>query len=411
MNIGFMRNSISIEKHGKVSIDRLFKNLVNIYLILLPIGTGLSGVIGSISLMNYIAVSIVLLAGVRIFSYSSINYYAIPTIAYFLFTIVSFIWSTNQHLSWYVSTNAMNFLVLIAMNLNHWDESDVVSLKRSITISQIIVILAVIKNISSLFDYRLNITIFSTIGTSDFACGLCLIIAFWMYLAAQAEKSIEKVIAYLCIAFDFAVIIMTGSRGAAAMFIAMAIVWVVMGKYSRKTKIVTILMIIIAIIGFQHYFINYLPSTITNRMTIDAIMEGHGSGRFNIWRIAFQQFEESNLFNIIFGHGFNSFIQVVQYSQFGGHIDMMAHNAFIQTMIEGGVIGLFLMIWMWISQFKMAWKNEDTIMKIALTGLFVASLSIDMQVTRIWGFILAYNCATNARKMSKNDIVRGNSRA
>lgn len=52
-----------------------------------------------------------------------------------------------------------------------------------------------------------------------------------------------------------------------------------------------------------------------------------------------------------------------------------------------------------ISQFKIAIKNDDELMKIALVGLFVAALSIDMQVTRIWGFILAFNCIRQKTNM------------
>ena len=378
----------------KQGAPRIILWLVCLYVILLPIGTGLAGIVGSISLMNYIAIAIIIV-GTFNFLYKGklkITYYMLPTFLYFLYTMISVLWREELIFNWYVATNMMNGILFVAINAADWTNENIKKIEKCILLSQVIVLIAVGMNISSLFAYRLNITIVSTIGISDFACGLCLIIATGMKLVSTSNKKIIRLCAYTFIILDFGIIIMSGSRGASIMSICMIFTWIFWGKYRMRTKIITIFVIIVAIVAFKIYFIHLLPETVTTRMSLEAIQSTHGSGRFNLWSLALDKFKNSSLGRVIVGYGFDSFTETIGYGSHGGSRDMMAHNVFFQTMIEGGVIGLVLLLWMTISQFKIALKNDDDLMKIALIGLFIAALSIDMQVTRIWGFILAFNC-------------------
>ena len=376
---------------------RLFDFFLYIYVLLLPIGTGLAGIIGSISLMNYFAVGIAacgVMAGIRKRNFI-IKKRLFPTLLYFFYTVISVVWSPDATFNWYVVTNIVNFILLVILNTHQWGTKEIEDINKFVAISQVIVIAAVTRNISSIYNYRLNITIVSTIGISDFACGLCLIIAMWMNVASTTTKKSWRIIAFAAIAADVAIIIMAGSRGALAMVFAMVAVWIFLGKYSGKMKLLIVLVVLGILFFFGNYFIDLLPSTITNRLTLSAIQSSNGSGRFNIWKLAWDTFKSSTVLQVLFGHGFNSFLNVISYGSHGGHQDLLAHNVVIQTMIEGGIVGTVLLAQMIISQLKLAWKNNDNMMKIAVVGLFVASLSIDMQVTRIWGFILALNCIRN----------------
>ncbi|SKA62876.1 O-antigen ligase [Eubacterium uniforme] len=380
------------------------KLLLGIYVVLLPIGTGLAGIIGSISFMNYISALIIVIGLMVVFSCRKvvINRDVFPSMMYFFYTVLSVIWAVNPQFNWYIATNLINGILFVVLNCVKWSEEDFDRLNICLIISQIIVFFVVIRNLSTLFVYRLSITVVSTIGISDFACGLCLLIAFWMQEVNDTKSRFRRIISYLFIAFDFGIIIMAGSRGASVMFACMIVAWIVMGNYSRKVKLISISVIIIGFFLFENYFVNLLPATITSRMNVEAVVNSRGSGRFNLWSLAWEKFKASNFFRMFFGYGFDTFAEAIAYGGHGGHIDMMAHNVVFQTMIEGGIIGLVLLIGMMISQFRMAQKNNDGLMKIAITGLFVASLSIDMQVTRIWGFILTLNCIRSV--MKKNNL-------
>lgn len=322
----------------KVGVNLVVLSFLCVYVALLPIGTGLSGIIGSISLMNYIAAAIILL-GIVILFYNGkmvLSYYALPTFLYFFYTVISVLWRDELIFNWYVATNFMNGLLFVILSGLDWKIDNIEKIEKCILASQIIVYMVVIMNISSLFAYRLNITVVSTIGISDFACGLCLMIAMWMELASASRCGKVRLCAYASILIDFAIIIMSGSRGASIMAVAMTFMWIFMGKYSLRTKMLTVLIIIIAIIAFETYFIHLLPATITTRMSIAAIQSTHGSGRFNLWSLAWEKFKDSNIGRMIFGYGFDSFTATIGYGSHGGSRDMMAHNVFFQTMIEGG---------------------------------------------------------------------------
>lgn len=391
-----MEKTIRSQK-SQLSFESIFKLFVYTYFILLPIGTGLAGIIGNVSLMNYIA-AIILLCGTGICIYR--NYYIIdkrivPTVLYFLYTIISYAWTTNLGLTWYVITNLVNGLLFFILNCYSWRPEDVKKISVCLVISQLIVCVAVIRNINSIFVYRLNVTIVSTIGIGDFAVGLCLLIAFWMNNIAKTDKRSVKLLSYTALGFNLLTIIMAGSRGALVMFFAMAVVWVLMGNYQKKTKVIIIIVGIIAYIVITRGFMDLMPSVIRNRLTISAVRETSGSGRFNVWNLAYDRFLSSNPLRMCFGYGFNSASQEIGYGSHGGHHDLMAHNFVVQTMIEGGVIGIILLIRMCFSQISDAWKRRDSMMLISLVGLFIAGLSNDMQVTRIWGMILTLNYMRN----------------
>lgn len=384
----------------KKNMNVIEKFLIYSYIILLPIGTGLSGIIGNISLLNYISLGIIISGIFYIIKERSIkiNKKAIPTFLYFLYTIFSCLWSSNIKFNWYVATNIMNFLLLFVLNIYSWNKERIEKLFKCFYISQLVVIFAILKNLSSMKSYRLHITIISTIGISDFVCGLCLLNSFWMVTYIK-ERKIKKICAFLFLIINATAIFMAGSRGALMMFIGMFIIFIFSGNFSKKRKIIIILgMIIIGLLGIG-YFADFLPKTVTNRMTLEAVKESHGSGRYNIWRLALEKFLESNYIRICFGYGFDSFKNTIAYGSHGGFENLMAHNMVVQTMIEGGLIGIILLFFMIWSQFKIACRKKDNIMQIALVGLFIASLSIDMQVTRIFGFILTFNLMRNSRRL------------
>ena len=375
-----MSNEIGITR-------KLFNFMLGIYIVLLPIATGLSGIIGNTSLLNYFA-GVMIVMG--IFNVRYIHRNQFSTIIYYLLTIISLIWSVSVKINWYVLTNIVNFVLFVVLTSKDWNKEEIHFIEKCIVLSQF-VIGAVIKNISTIFTYRLSITIVSSIGVSDFACGLCLLIAYWMDKMETGKNGLVKLWASIFVVLDFAIIVMSGSRGAIAMFAAMAILCIFGKNKSIKFRVAVVFLTIVAYFLFTEYFINILPKSVINRLSIDAIESNAGSGRFNIWRLAFEKMTNSNPLRMLFGYGFNTFTETISYGSFGGHTDMMAHNAIIQTMVEGGVVGVACLLKMFADQIKIAWSHNTKLFQYALIGLITAALSIDMEVTRIWGMVLTLN--------------------
>lgn len=367
---------------------KLFNFMLGIYIMLLPIGTGLAGIIGNTSLLNYFA-GIIILIGIFNVRYIYKNQYS--TVIYYIFTIISVVWATTVKINWYVMTNIVNFILYIVITSRDWNKEEVRFIEKCIALSQFVVFWAVIKNLNTVLSYRLSITIVSSMGVSDFACGLCLLIAYWMNKMETGESASVKFLASIFVILDFAIIVMTGSRGAIVMFAAMAVLWIFGKNKSLKFRVCVVFLAIVAYILFTKYFIGLLPKSVINRLSIDAIESNAGSGRFNIWRLAFEKMINSNPFRMLFGYGFNTFTETISYGSFGGHIDMMAHNAVIQTMVEGGIVGVACLLKMFADQIKIAWSHNTKLFQYALIGLITAALSIDMEVTRIWGMILTLN--------------------
>lgn len=375
-------------------MDLFFQALVYSYIILLPIGTGLSGRwTGNISFMNYVILGIILtwLGLVIAGEPTKVKKTSIFTILYFFYTIISLGWSDSPKITWYITTNIFNGVLFFVLSSYVWNELKMKRINSCFYISQFIVYIVVLMNLETVFIYRLSVKVFSTIGIGDFAIGLCLLTAFWMSNAVNGKNTNLIVLSYVCVILNLFIILLAGSRGGMVMFFAMSVVWIFSDNSFKGLKLILLISVIAIYFVIVLVGLHYLPDVIQQRMTLQAIIDSRGSGRFNVWMLAYDRFITSDILRALFGHGFNSFAPEIAYGKHGGRLDLMAHNVIIQTLIEGGILGLLLLITMGMSQLKTAWKRKDAFLVICLTGLFVAGLSNDVQVTRMWGFILSYN--------------------
>ena len=119
----------------------------------------------------------------------------------------------------------------------------------------------------------------------------------------------------------------------------------------------------------------------------DSIESGDSAGRLEIWSHAINSFINSNVLEMIFGHGYGSFKDVVSYFGVGRNYAYISHNVYMQTLIEGGIIGESLLFLSFLKAYKYSHLNHNLVGEISLIGLMVSSIFIDMQATRLFGFV------------------------
>jgi len=142
------------------------------------------------------------------------------------------------------------------------------------------------------------------------------------------------------------------------------------------------------------------------RFSITALIASGGTGRSDIWKAALKYFTEQDPIHMLFGNGLGSFADTVKYVQVGHDYRYESHNMFINILIEGGVVGLGLLITCFVSLYINAIKNKNLFGVLAVTGFIVSGISLDAQVYRT--FAIAAGMAVIYRENGIVNQIKGN---
>lgn len=207
-------------------------------------------------------------------------------------------------------------------------------------------------------------------------------------------------------------ILLTGSRGGVlSAAIAMLIfLWRISKKLSQRSVIAAGLVIttIVAML-----IMGSLPQNLLERFNPDVVLGSEGAGRFSIWKIGAVAFSDKPLL----GYGYNNFPYAYDlfYPQvpirYDPGVHRPAHNIYLQTFVEMGVIGGFLLLvvfWQhwrlvrWLSRRQPAYTAVEAI----LVGVLVAGLTLgNLYWKYFWlAFSLTLILANTERRASTEQI-------
>lgn len=391
-------NVENVSLTGKIKISSY---IFAVYLVLLPLSTGLSGIIGNISLMNYIAVLYIIFVCGDLFRKRTIVIQKSLRIIYiyFFYTIISSLWNTNFTFDWYFTTFATTVLIFVFATLNTYSYREIELFIKAVIISSLLVVAVSVFNIIVYHNYRLFITISSTMDPNDFACGLCLIISVYIFMLMTKKKSLWTGIV---LAIIFIIILLTGSRGAVLMVLGMISYWIVTSSKSRRFK--NIIMLGILALFVYIFMADTMTEYLLDRFQISSILDTQGSGRLIIWKNAILKFRDSNLIRMIFGYGHGGFKNAVHYIAIGHSSAYESHNIFINALIEGGLVGLILLISSFCKVIRCAWKHNNIIGQLCTIGFLLEGLTLDAQSYRIFAvafvFAVIINNPRNMKEIS-----------
>ncbi len=377
---------------------RISSCFLGLYVALLPIATGLTGLIGSISPLNYIAVLYFLTAFIellrrpgRLFKKEFCFIYL-----YFFYTLASFFWNENREISWYLTTFLTTVLLFLLAASRSYSEKELKLFVAASLVSIAIVLAVAAINFPTLEqEKRLQITLVSVMDRNDFGCGLCVVIALMMTMGLEKKNAW----AVFVLALLFLTVILTSSRGAMLMIAVMMLCWACSTIRIKRILIplIPILLFIAAVLVVVVFFpdtfrVNERASKyILNRLNLISLLRDGGAGRIYIWRAAFATFQNASPLRKIIGFGHASFSEAVRFSFPGFDFFTDSHNMYVNALIEGGVTGLLLLLAAFLQIFIYSLKNRNLWGTLAVIGFAVEGISLDAQVFRIfaWVFIVA----------------------
>ena len=229
-----------------------------------------------------------------------------------------------------------------------------------------------------------------------------LMIAFFLYKFQQTKKiSVVYALIQVCILFLYIVCIaFIGSRGGLVTACAVIVAYLLL--QTRKPLRAVLFLAVIGIIGLILFF-NLLPSYITERFTLQHILQDGGSGRLTIWSNYLSYYAEQNLDFWLFGAGRDVPPTQIYLPEFG--VVYYSHNLFIKVLIEGGIVGLALLVGSIVYLLRKGIVNKNGMFVAALIAFVVGAIFLDLDNMRIFYLILAYGVSINKRTMS---VWKGN---
>lgn len=190
---------------------------------------------------------------------------------------------------------------------------------------------------------------------------ICLMLSIYVYYLSNKKKTIKKII--LCIIPLYCVLI----SGARTFLIPILIIFFFFYEKSlKKNKNSWLLLLIGIIVILSMFFSSSLyekfTQTANNTNVSENKLEALTNGRLIWWGYDLKEFNKLNIFQKLFGVGYE-FIYKVNQSKYGMYI--WAHNDFIQLLASIGIFGVigYIMI---ITRFYIMLDNEKNIYKMAL---------------------------------------------
>ena len=391
---------------GNVFADRSgFKYsslLLILYICLLPVSTALSGFIISASVQSLIAVLFVLVSIIEIIFSKKIRIERSIFLAYlyFMFMISTALWDRAFEVDWYSMQFMVTFLIIICVSIRHYSDVEIKLIRYAFFCS---IITAWFSTLFFSFFHggRMYIEITSLMDPNDFATGLSIAFALCLTEVKRKKRIILNSVFMISILL---IVYLSGSRGGLLTMMGVIFIWVISirgrAKYILLGSIAAAAALLLICAEFG------IGPSMLSRFSVSALLASGGTGRADIWKAALKYFISQDPFHMLFGNGLGSFADTVRYVAVGNDFRYESHNMFINTLIEGGVIGLGLLITCFTTLYIYVVKNKNLFGILAVTGFMISGISLDAQVYRT--FAIAAAMALIWRETDGKIIIKDN---
>ncbi len=250
---------------------------------------------------------------------------------------------------------------------------------------------------------RTTMSLFGGVSDPNYFCGFFIFpIAVSLKKAAENKKYIGLCLPLIILGIY--VVILSGSRGGLLAVGVTLVAFVVLYSRNIWRMIIALLILAASAVLFWTIVVPILPENIAERMSIESVIESRGTYRGDIWKSMLNEIKNSS-WQWLTGRGINSEHVLMM----GGRLEtVVAHNGFIQTLYDQGVIGLLLFSGL---SFSAIFRNikKRTYIAVGMIGILTLTLGLTLNpsMKSFWNLIMYAGLAfTENSNPSKGDDVK-----
>lgn len=353
------------------------------------------------SLLKYVA--LLVLATWALYRFKTyITTYDLLFGAYVLIMFFSIIYSLNFDVTKQrIITNVQFLVLLIATGSFLYSEKEINQLKLSLVwASRITAGVLLLVGGTGADRILLNGSLLAE--DPNYLNGYFLFGTIYAFQTLMVGNKKQKVISVIELLLYIYCCLATGSRGGMFGLFLAALVALFISNNGRNflknniKKLSAVLAISIIII----LIIPFIPETVISRFTAQAIKESNGTHRYEFWGWAFQIFKDSSFFHQLFGYGAGAIRTI-----FGSHgyLAVVAHNLYVEQLMEGGVILSIIYFVMIGYLLKKSYKRKDSFSFSIVCGFLMLSMSTSLYAFKPFWAIMMF---INLRRETDNTITK-----
>ncbi|WP_223592359.1 O-antigen ligase family protein [Neobacillus bataviensis] len=298
-----------------------------------------------------------------------------------------------------------NIGVIIILSLLSYNRTEIRLLKRAIVFSGWLTLLLMYfySDTQSILGGRLTVSVNGVYQDPNYLTGF-LIFSIMFYFEDLIKNRSKASIVKLGVFLIF--VLLTGSRGGFLAIVGSILIYSLIWTRTKKFKPSSLIILISFILIMSTIFniaLNMLPETVAQRYDASYSLNDNAAGRGDIWESLIFSYEQSPGFNKFFGWGAGT----IRYFTYNGNV---AHNIWLESLIEIGVIGVLMLFILYFSYIRKAFKLKEYVMATCFIGYMIMAMSMSLYSYKpIWNIILLIMILKNnhyeVNKLFKKGII------
>lgn len=311
------------------------------------------------------------------------RYFILPTL-YLLFVIFSLFYtynigSTIQR----IIPIALNVSMILLVSMLSYNEKEISVIKQSFVYSAwITLLLMLIYSSIDPVEGRLLITVSGVYQDPNYICGFFIYAIAHYFDKLLSTKKISNVVPIFIFLYF---IILTGSRG--GLLAALGTIFVLLLLKIQRKKFEVSRLLKFAFFACFTLMILYLgmmlaPDSVISRFSLAYNLADDGSSRIRIWESIIYVLKDSSGLRITLGYGAGT----IRFFTYGGSV---AHNTWLESLLEIGVIGLLILFLFYFVYFIKSFTEKQYVITASFAGYLIMSLTLSLYSYRpIWNIII-----------------------
>lgn len=387
-----------IERKEKIGFDAF---IYAVYCALIPLNMIMNFTGGTVN--RYVGIIVIVLMAPKVFFSNTKIEASKPLVILVLFLfwcMTTVMWSiaADTSFAWIKTLFGVMALCIICC-LRGFNQKEITMIKWFMMLSAAILVMFLAPNLDTSYTRG---TLTSSAGSADQnSLAANILFSLWISfdLLQNTSKRSHKFICYISMMLMIIGLLFISSRGAMlALLISLFVYIFVLKKVKFKASVI-LLVVFAAILISQ--ILELFEIVAFERLSIESVFEDSGTGRFGYWSSLLSFWEDSDVFRTLFGYGFAT-EKAISYRAMGSFVG--CHNVFLEYLLTTGLIGLILLLLLFASLLRGAYKRKDGTAVVLIVSLFIICIPLGFFLDKgAWNVIMLGMAGTGGKTIREKN--------